>query len=148
MNRFALDCHGFSLQGESWAQPGLLEQQFWVSHARRAVAKLHLGFDLDVLSLESVSRLQPRGPSSSPAGLGKSAEVLCCKHACTARTVRANLDPSWSKKMANYSQCHSPLLQVEVTLGCQTQVPAWFLLILCYCPQTLSLQRKVRMSSC
>lgn len=24
MNRFALDCHGVSLQGESWAQPGLL----------------------------------------------------------------------------------------------------------------------------
>lgn len=147
MNRFALDCQGFS-KGRAGHSLRSWKQQFWVSRAGRAVAKMHLGFDLDVLSLELVSRLLLRGPSSSPARLGESTEALCYKPDCTAHSVRANLDLSWSKKMANYSQCHSPLLQVEVTLGCQTQVPVWFLLILCNCPQTLSLQRKVRMGSC
>lgn len=28
MNRFAFDCRGASLQGESWAQPGLHETTF------------------------------------------------------------------------------------------------------------------------
>lgn len=123
------------------------EQQFRVNHAGKAVANLHLGFDPDVLSLELVSRLLLRGPSSSPARLGESIEALCCRPNYTAHSMSANLELSQSKKMANYSQCHSPLLQVEVTFGCQTQVPAWFLLILCNCPQTLSLQCKVRMGS-
>lgn len=100
------------------------------------------------LSQEVVCGLLPRVPSSS---LSQTGSVywstllypwLHCPHYC------ANLDLSWSKKMANYSQCHSPSLQVGFTLGCHIQVPARFLPILCNCPQTLSLQCKVRMGSC
>lgn len=113
-------------KGRAGSSLGPWKQQFQVNRSGKAVAKRHLGFELDILSLESGSRLLLRGPSSSPARLGESTEALCYRPDYTAHSVSADLDLSRSKKMANYSQCHSPLLQVEVTLGCQTQVPACF----------------------
>lgn len=116
--------------------PSSWKQQLWVSCAEEAVAKLHLAFDLGVLSQEVVWELLPRGPSGY---LSQAGRIYWSALGCTAHSTSAHLDLSWSKKMANYSQCYNPSSQVGVTLGCQTQVPAWFLLILCNCPHTLSL---------
>lgn len=43
MNRFALDCQGFSLQGESWAQPGLLEATVLGEPCRKGSGKAAFG---------------------------------------------------------------------------------------------------------
>lgn len=62
-------------KGRAGPSLGSMKQHFWVNRSRKAVAKLHLSFDPDVLSLESVPTLLLRGPSSSAARLGESTEI-------------------------------------------------------------------------
>lgn len=101
MNRFALDSHGFSLQGASPAPllgaiaPGEL--------CRTGGAKLHLGCDLQCPKLEPVCFKAPQAP---PACLGRSTEALCHQPDRTSRSTGASLDLSRSKKMANYPHVH------------------------------------------
>lgn len=108
MNRFALDYHRFSLQGESWAQPGLLETAALGEPCRTDTAvKLPLGSDLEVLSQESVCRRLLRGPSTpQPRWEGLQKRSATCPTAL----------PDRSKKTANYSQRHSPALEEGVNL--------------------------------
>ena len=67
------------------------------------MAKLHLGFDLDMPSLDVGFCLD----APPLARLGGSTEAPRYASDCTAQSASASLDRCRSKKMANYSQCHS-----------------------------------------
>lgn len=79
------------------------------------MAKLHLGIDLDRPSLDVGLCLEV--PPAPLARLGCSTKAPCYMSDCTARPASASLDLCWSKKMANFSQCHRGQLQVEGYFG-------------------------------